>query len=237
VLDFNRDDLAATPISIAINEAIERARPPEVNTRQYLGASSIGSPCLRRVQYDWMCDVVHEGQTRDIFQRGHLFEDMVRGYMIRAGFEFAPAEKLGFSTFDGAFRGHTDGILIRGPALPGVGYPTIWEHKCLGDKGWRGLDRDGLDKAYPHYAAQVLMYQHYLGMTEHPAIFTATNANTCARLHLLLPFDAVVARMWIDRAEMIIKATRAGELLPRVAKTPAHPKCAKCSHTERCWQC
>jgi hypothetical protein len=63
MLDFNRNNLAATPISIAINEAIERARPPEINTRQYLGASSIGSLCLRRVQYDWMCDPAHEGQT------------------------------------------------------------------------------------------------------------------------------------------------------------------------------
>ena len=52
MLDFNRDNLAAAPISIAIDEAIERARPPEINTRQYLGASSIGSPCPRQVQFD-----------------------------------------------------------------------------------------------------------------------------------------------------------------------------------------
>ena len=96
MLDLNRDNLAAAPISVAINEAIERARPPEINTRLYLGASSIGSPCARQVQFDWMCDPLHEGRTLDIFQRGHLFEDMVRGHMIHAGFEFAPAEKLGF---------------------------------------------------------------------------------------------------------------------------------------------
>jgi hypothetical protein len=170
MLDFNRDNLAATPISVAINAAIERARPPEINTRLYLGASSIGSPCARQVQFDWMCDPVHDGQTLDIFQRGHLFEDMVRGHMIHAGFEFAPTEKLGFSTFGGTFCGHADGILVRGPALPGVGYPAVWEHKCLGDKGWRGLDRDGLVTAYPHYAAQVLMYQHHLGITEQPRL-------------------------------------------------------------------
>jgi hypothetical protein len=236
MLDFNRDNLAVTPISIAINDTIERARPPEVNTRQYLGASSIGSPCLRQVQYNWMCDPKHEGQTQDIFQRGHLFEEMIRGLMNRAGFEFAPAERLGFSAFGGAFRGHADGILTRGPALPGVGYPCVWEHKCLGDKGWRALDRDGLTAAYPHYVAQVLMYQRHLGKTEHPAIFTATNANTCGRLHVLVPFDAVAARAWIDRAEMIIVATRAGELLARVAKTPTNPICVRCSHTERCWR-
>jgi hypothetical protein len=237
MLDFNRDNLTAAPISIAINETIERALPPEVNTRQYLGASSVGSPCARQVQFNWMCDPVHERHTLDMFQRGHLFEDMVRRHMIRAGFEFAPAEKLAFSTFGGTFRGHADGILTRGPTLPGVGYPAIWEHKCLGVKGWRSLDRDGLGEAYPAYAAQVLMYQCFLGMTEHPAIFTATNANTCERLHALLPYDAVAARAWIDRAEMIIAATRTGELLPRLVKTPTNPICVRCSHTERCWKC
>jgi hypothetical protein len=236
MLDFNRDNLAAAPISLAINEAIERARPPEVNTRQYLGASSIGSPCPRQVQFDWMCDPVHEGQLQDIFARGHIFEGLARGHMIRAGFEFAPAERLAFSAFGGMFRGHADGILKRGPARLGLGYPAIWEHKCLGDKGWRALDRDGLAPAYPHYVAQVLMYQHSLGVTAHPAIFTATNANTCERLHVPVPYDPVAARAWIDRAEMIIAATRAGELLPRLAKTPTNPICCKCSHTERCWR-
>ena len=236
MLDFNRDNLAAAPISIAIDEAIERARPPEINTRQYLGASSIGSPCPRQVQFDWMCDPTHEGQLQDIFARGHLFEEMICGHMIHAGFEFAPVEALAFSAFGGTFRGHADGILLRGPARLGLSFPAIWEHKCLGDKGWRALDRDGLDAAYPHYKAQVLMYQHYLAKTEHPAIFTATNANTCARLHVLVPFDPVAARMWIDRASMIIDATRAGELLPPLAKTPTNPCCVKCSHTARCWK-
>jgi hypothetical protein len=119
----------------------------------------------------------------------------------------------------------------------GLGYPSVWEHKALGDEGWRALDRDGFDTTYPHYKAQVLMYQHYLGKTEHPAIFTATNANTCARLHVLVPFDPVAARAWVDRAEMIIEATRTGELLPRLANTPANPTCIRCSHNERCWKC
>jgi hypothetical protein len=237
MLDFNRSELSAAPISIAINEAIERARPAEVNTRQYLGASSIGSACPRQVQFDWMVDPVHEGQLRDIFERGRLFEDMVRGRMIRAGFEFGSAKRLAFSAFGGTFRGHADGIIMRGPARLGLGYPAIWEHKCLGDKGWRALDRDGLAATYPHYAAQVLMYQNFLGATAHPAIFTASNANTCARLHVPVPFDPVAARAWIDRAETIIAATRAGELLPRLAKTPTNPVCCKCSHTERCWRC
>ena len=75
-MDFNRTIHSAAPINIAINELIEAAaaRTPEVNTRQYLGASSIGSECLRRVQYDWLVDSEHPLRTRDIFHRGHVFE-------------------------------------------------------------------------------------------------------------------------------------------------------------------
>jgi hypothetical protein len=52
VLDFNRAVLSEAPISVAINALIEQAEPPEENTRQYLGASSIGSDCLRKIQYE-----------------------------------------------------------------------------------------------------------------------------------------------------------------------------------------
>jgi hypothetical protein len=192
VIDLNRAGLSDAPFCIALNAAIERAEPPEENTRRYLGASTIGSACMRKVQYDWMCDPVHPAQTRDIFRRGHLLEELSRQHLIRAGFKFAPKERLSFSAAGGFFRGHADGILIAGPELPGVGYPCLWEHKALGDKGWRALERDGIEKAYPHYAAQIWIYQAYLlpDVTEHPAIFTATNANTMARLHLPLPFNA-----------------------------------------------
>jgi hypothetical protein len=215
VLDFNRACLSAKPISTAINELIARSERPQENTRQYLGASAIGSECLRRIQYDWMCDPSHPLRTRDIFRRGHLFEEVSRQHFIRTGFKFAPDERLRFTAVDGLFRGHADGILIDGPELPDIGYPAIWEHKCLGAKGWRALERDGLEKAYPHYAAQVWIYQAYLDVTEHPAIFTAMNA---------------------DRAVTIIQATQAGELLPRFTDDQEHWRCKMCSHRERCWK-
>ena len=93
-IDFNRACLSSKPISTAINELIERAEPPEENTRQYLGASRIGSECMRRVQYDWMCDSSHFSRTRDIFARGHYFEEVSRNHFIRAGFKFAPQGEI-----------------------------------------------------------------------------------------------------------------------------------------------
>jgi hypothetical protein len=183
MLDFNRANVSATQLSVAINHLIERAEPPEENVRQYLGASSVGSECLRRVQYDWLVDPQHPTRTHDIFARGHFFEEVSRQHLKRCGFRFAPNENR-FVAAGGLFRGHVDGLLISGPVLPGVGYPCLWEHKCLGAKGWRSIERDGLEKAFPQYAAQIWIYQAYLGVTEHPALFTPptrTRASGCTR--------------------------------------------------------
>jgi hypothetical protein len=236
MLDFNRKHLSDEPINVALNELIERAEPREENVRQYLGASAIGSECLRRSQYDWMVDPVHLSRTRDIFRRGHLIEELSRQHLIRVGFTFAPAARLGFKAVNGLFRGHADGLIVGGPELPSGGYPCLWEHKCLGAKGWREIERGGLVSAYPQYFAQCQIYMAYLDVTEHPAIFTAVNADTMERLSLLVPFEAERAQAWSDRAVTIIEATRAGELLPRGFDDPADWRCRMCSHHKRCWE-
>ena len=143
-LDFNRANLSEQPINQLINELIERAELLSENCRHYLGASSIGSECSRKVQYDWIVDPVFPGRIKDIFQRGHFFEELTRQHLIAAGFKFAPPERLKFETAGGLFRGHADGIIIDGPPLPALRYQCLWEHKCIKDKGWRAIERDGL---------------------------------------------------------------------------------------------
>jgi hypothetical protein len=237
-MDLSRTIYSSEPINTALNEMIDAAAgASEPNTRQYLGASSLGSECLRKVQYDWMVDSVFPLRTRDIFHRGHVFEGLSKEHLVRAGFCFAPDDVLSFSAAGGLLRGHADGIIIAGPDVPGVylSFPFVWEHKCLGAKGWRAIERDGLEKAYPQYYAQVLIYQAYLDKTN-PALFTAVNADTCERLHLLVPFDAGRAQAWSDRAATIIEATRAGELLPRFTTNPTDWRCRFCGHRERCWK-
>jgi hypothetical protein len=234
-LDFNRSNLSDRPISQLVNELIERAEPPNENYRQYLGASSIGSECLRKVQYDWMCDPVFPARIRDIFARGHFFEEVTRNHLIAAGFKFAPSERLEFKAADGLFRGHADGILIAGPQLPALRFPCLWEHKALKARGWEAIERDGLAGLYAPYAGQVAIYQAYLDVTN-PALFSVTNADTCERLHFLVPFNAQLAQATSDRAVAVIKATKAGELLPRITEEPNDWRCKICGHRERCWR-
>ena len=234
-LDFNRANLSEKPISQLVNELIEGAEPASVNYRLYLGASSIGAECLRKVQFDWMCDPVFPARVKDIFARGHFFEERTRQHLIDAGFKFAPPERLKFKAADELFRGHADGIFLEGPPLPGLIYPALWESKCVKDKGWKAIERDGLKGLYAVYAAQVAIYQAYLDVTN-PALFSVVNADTCERLHFLVPFDAQFAQAMSDRAVAVIEATRAGELLPRVTENPKDWRCRICSHKVRCWE-
>jgi hypothetical protein len=234
-LNFTRSTLSDQPINGLVNELIERAEPRSENYRQYLGASSIGSECSRKIQYDWFCDPEFPGRIKDIFERGHFFEERTRQHLIAAGFQFAPAERLRFEAANGLFRGHADGILVYGPQLSGLCYPALWEHKCLNAKGWKAIERDGLAGLYRVYAAQVAIYQNYLDVTN-PALFSVVNADTCERLHFLVPFDARLAQATSDRAVAIIEATRAGEALPRISEDPNDWRCKMCAHRERCWK-
>jgi hypothetical protein len=234
ILDFNTPKLSERPINDLINQLIEQAEPPRENYRQYLGASSMGSECLRKIQYDWMCDAQLQARQRDIFERGHWGEDLSRQHFVAAGFQFAPPERLKFVAVDGLFRGHADGILITGPPIPALKYPAIWEHKTLKAKGWKAIERDGLTGLYAPYGGQVALYQAYLDCTN-AALFTVLNADSCERLHFLVPFDAQLAQLTSDRAVTIIQATRAGELLSRISEDPEDWRCRMCSHRERCW--
>jgi hypothetical protein len=235
--NFNRANLSLEPLNVAINDALERAAATRAELpRPYLGASIVGHECARRIQFDWWCKPVLAAKTREIFERGHYFEERARRHLIEAGFKFAPPEALAFTVLGGALRGHADGIIIDGPQLPGLYliYPLLWEHKAVNSKNWKATERDGLEKVFPQYAAQISLYQAYLDVTN-PALFTATNADTCERLHFLVPFNAERAQMWSDRAVNIIEATRAGELLPRGFDDPEDWRCRMCAHHGRCW--
>lgn len=238
MLDFNREHAAASDISTAINAVLDAAALTEQREerRTYLGASGIGSECLRRVQYDWQVDSTYPARTKRIFSRGHLFEEITVKAMGQAGFRIergTPATH--FETAGGTFKGHADGIIVAGPDIPGLRYPCLFEHKALGSSGWKKLEKDGLRKAYPQYFDQCQLYMAYLNLDENPGLFTAVNSDNCEILHIAVPFDAEAAQAASDRAVLVIRSTQAGELLPRITDKPTDWRCKMCSHKERCW--
>src|SRR5262245_43242062 len=91
MLNLNRANLSIEPINVAINDAIERVAAPAMKRprEQYLGASILGHECLRRIQFDWWIASEFPARTREIFDRGHYFEERARQHLIAAGFKFA----------------------------------------------------------------------------------------------------------------------------------------------------
>jgi hypothetical protein len=239
VLNLARAHLSNDPLNLAINACVEKASARKHagdQSRGYLGASLIGDDCLRKIQFEWMvATATFPAQVHSIFSRGHFFEGESRQLLIDAGFVFAPPEALGFTAVGGMIAGHADGIIINAPALTGLylATPALWEHKGLNAKNYRAVERDGLAKVFPRYAAQIALYQNFLDVTN-PALVTITCADTCERLYFTVPFDARRAQEASDRAVQVIEATRVGELLPRLDPNCEDFRCKICSHRERC---
>lgn len=243
-LNFNKTTMKEAQASDAINEilfASLQRKNQSADRRQYVGASGVGHECARSTQFEF-AGAPREKPFADLtlrkFDFGHMGEELARQWFGDAGFtliQSAHGRPIGFSQLDGKFKGHVDGVFTAGPPIDGVGYPALWETKSVGSKTYKAIEKHGLKKERPGYYAQVQVYMSYLDLTENPTIFTVTNLDSGEQLHLLIPFDAPEAQRMSDRAVMIVKATEAGELLPREFADPEHFQCKWCAFHDRCW--
>lgn len=242
MLDFNPSHMVRSEAVAAIHKAIDGAMYREEKRRDYLGASSIGATCERRVQYEFIGAPWDKGWRWDprllrIFQRGHEFEHMAAIWLADAGFRLkqtnSNGKPIGFRVANGDYAGHVDRVVTGGP-IADLAYPFIWECKALGSKGWAKIAQKGVAKASPQYADQISQYQSYVDLTN-PALFFAINADTM-EIHMeFVPFDRARAQKVSDRAVAIILDSRAGAMRPRCTDDPEFYECKGCQFRKRCW--
>ena len=241
-------------LSDTINALIEsdlQHKNAQQPRRDYLGASRLGESCVRALQYEYTHtprDKPYTGQTLRIFEMGHLLEKRAWQWLQGAGFEIEThqpitGELYGFCAADGRISGHVDGIVWQVPeALAlGIQVPAVWECKSLNAKSWKQLVEKGVKVAKPVYAVQIALYQAYLedlipGLSQNPALLTAVNKDTSELYHELVAFDAALAQTASDRAVHILRATEAGETLPRITRDPDSFYCRFCSWQKTCWK-
>lgn len=251
-LDFNHgsdrpaDDVRAVPIGERINDLVDaaliatRVAQPR---RDYLGASMLGNACIRRVQYEYAGapkdpGADFNGKTLRIFEAGHQFEALSIKWLRAAGFDLRTEKpdggQFGFSVAKGRIKGHIDGVIVGGPSF--LAYPMLWEHKALNAKNWQDVVKRGLAISKPLYAAQLALYQGYMPeLAQNPALFTVLNKDTEELYHERMPFDCALAQSVSDKAVTILRATDAGELLPRMAANADYYECKFCPYAARCW--
>jgi hypothetical protein len=237
----------ATTASAAkfINSLIDRALVDESHQqcpRDYLGASRIGEPCVRRLCYELMQVPVDDGAAFSgrmlrVFEAGHRFEEMTIRWLRLAGFDLRThnrkGEQFGFSVAGGRLRGHIDGVIVAGPDI-GLPWPALWEHKAVNAKSWTDIVKHGLRAARPVYFAQVQVYMAYMdvGVT----LFTALNKDNQALCHEAVWFEAREAQALSDKAADILRAVDADELPPRIAAASDFYLCRLCPFARRCWE-
>lgn len=208
--------------------------------RDYLGASRIGEPCLRRLCFEYGGTPVDIGSEFDgrilrVFEAGHRFEDMTIRWLKLAGLVLRSHKRdgsqFGFAAADGRFRGHIDGVIVGGPDLS-VPYPMLFEHKALSSASWQDTVKQGVKASKPIYWAQIQIYMAYLAVER--TLFVALNRDTM-RLYLeVIAFDAAEAQALSDRAVAVIRSVDARQLLPRIADHPDHYVCRFCPYRRRC---
>ena len=247
MLDFNHRETLSEKLTVLIDEGLAASREPP---RRYLGASMLGGPCVRALQFQYALTPKDEGKdfsgrTLRIFQAGHVFEDLAIGWLRRAGFDLVTRNKacrqLGFESLNGEIKGHVDGVIVGAPPELGFACPMLWECKSMNHKIWTDTAKRGVALAEPAYAAQIALYQAYMeaaipGLSDNPCLFTAVNKDTAKIYFELVPFDRALAQETSDKAVRIVKATEHHELLPRCASTPAFYTCRICPWADRCWR-
>jgi hypothetical protein len=225
---------AARDVCDVMDAALEAQERSE---RDYLGASAIGEPCSRKIQYQMKQPERFPAKLYRIFERGHDGEERAIRHMKLAGFKIKThkenGHQIGFVSGKGRYRGHVDGIILESP-VEGIQTPCLWEHKEVSEKGFKAVQSRGVQKAYPKYYDQITQYQAYLDLTA-PAMFMATNANTQERYVEMIPFDAKRAQEVTDKAVNILQANEANEMLPRPYADADGFGCRFCAYKEECW--
>jgi hypothetical protein len=221
-----------------LDEKLKEHRKATETKRKYLGASSIGDFCLRKIQLQYMQDEPElPALTLRAFDIGHALEPVVAEWLRIAGFRLKTlndrGEQFGFSVAGGRIAGHIDGVVCAGPGC--CRYPCLWECKTMKHESWSGLNRHGLLVANPMYYAQIQLYMAYVKLDENPCLFTVLDKNTSELYIELVPFDPETAQRYSDRAALVIQATERGETLPCISGDPSFHKCKVCDHRQTCF--
>ena len=242
MIDLSSKRMLSPRLNALIDAALVAERDQQ-EKRTYLGGSRIGVECDRALQFEFFNTPKDPGKDFDgrilrVFERGHWAEAAMVRWMRLAGVEIKVHRlyggQFGFSEHDGLYQGHCDGIVTGGPVEFGP-FPRLWENKGVKADKWAAMNKHGLLHENPVYWAQCQVYMEKFGLAEHPALFSAVNANTMEIYWESIPFNPGAAQQLDAKSRRILQSCLAGELLPRISSDPNFFKCKRCSWAARCF--
>lgn len=212
--------------------------------RGYLGASQIGEPCARRLWYKFNGYPEGKSGYEDIgncsADSGHYAEKITAERLqaipgIQLITHKSDGSQYGWSTFDGKFKGHYDGLitgLIQAPKAK-----HIWEHKDKDHKKFADFqntkqkygEKQTLKNWDEVYYAQAQVNMHFEQVDRH--YMTVSYAGARRYDSCRTEYDPIVAAQYVDRADKIINATIEP---PRISENKDFFSCKFCPFKETC---
>lgn len=227
----------------ALAQAVDAGQAAKIEAaRSYLGGSTIGDPCARRLWYGFR-GYGHKAfppRVRRIFQFGHMIEDyaieLLRGASGVTVLDRDPTTGKQFEAvlFGGHAKDHFDGLIKAPSILPTEGWHLL-EIKSMNDKLWRECEKHGVAKSHPKYWVQMQKYMASETCRSRGvgyAVFYAINKNDCSILFELVPFEPMQWLILESTARTVIESA---EPATKVASTPNWFQCKDCEHRPYCW--
>ena len=210
--------------------------------RGYLGMSSIGDSCERKLWYSfrWCGREEFDAVTLKRFADGHRTEDlvidrlkMVEGLDIVA--TLPDGGQIRIVDHDGHFSGHLDGTIVGILQAPKT--PHVLEVKCVSEKKMTELkkavsdlgEKMALKKWNPVYYGQGQAYMHYMNYTRHYMVVATPGGRDW--ISVRTDYDPAYALQIVNKAKRIIDAQ---EPLEKISQTPTWYECKWCHFSGIC---
>jgi len=200
----------------------------ESSARNYIGASIIGSDCLRQIWYEYneTVSVDIPPKTWRTWDIGKRLELLVMDWMSDAGISLGilPEPNLK-SKIVPTFRGHVDSICLNENGT----IDSIIEIKTAKESSYNVFTKKGLKSWSSQYYAQI---QSYMGMSGiHKAYVIVLNKDSSDISDELIDFDEKFYRQLEYKAMMISEAVT---MPPRVHDSPIWYQCKTCKFNKIC---
>lgn len=210
--------------------------------RTYLGMSSIGDPCSRRLWYSYHNHIEENYDAATImrFEDGHRSEDlMAQRLKATDGISLVTSDDSGnqfeVQDFEEQFKGHLDGIiwgLIQAPNKE-----HVWEGKCVNEKKFKDFldikakfgEKNTLAKWDEIYYAQAQAYMGYTGINRHYLTVCTPGGRRWEAVRT--EFDQNEFDKIRDKAKRILNAKIP---LAKLSNDPNWFQCKWCNYWNRC---
>jgi hypothetical protein len=211
-----------------LKEFLEIYLKKEINDepRNYIGASSIGKPCLRQIWYEYNGIKKNKLEpTKQItFQIGKELEKMILDYLKKSGIIIVCQGKFYSDATVLSLQGHVDGIIILNNEEK-----AILEIKTAKESSFNRFVKHGLKEWSEQYYCQL---QTYMGMSKiNRGVLLAINKNSSEIHEEWIDFDPEIYEKIKLKA---LKISNSAEPLEKLCTNGSYYICKMCEFREIC---